>query len=66
MTPDAARALLELGFSKQAHQRMRKLLERNNKGTIDDAGLAQLDRYRRVGTLIDLLQAEAQSNGKAK
>jgi len=59
MTPEAARSLLELQFSKRDQQRMRRLLDRNNKGTISDAELAQLDRYRRIGTLIDLLQTEA-------
>ena len=59
MTPDAARSLLQLRFSTRDRQRMRKLLDRNNRGTITDAELALLDRYRRVGTLIDLLQSEA-------
>jgi hypothetical protein len=59
MTPDAARSLLNLEFSSRDRERMRKLLDRNNKGTITEAELALLDRYRRVGMLIDLLQAEA-------
>ena len=56
---EAARSLLDLRFSERATLRMRELLDRNNKGTITATEAAELEKYQRVGLLLDLLQAKA-------
>ena len=58
-SPELARALLELRFSEKATQRMRELLELNNRGMIARPEEAELDNWRRVGLLLDLMQAKA-------
>jgi hypothetical protein len=59
LSPEAARSLLALRFSSRARRQMRRLLDRNNKGTITADEEVLLDRYRRVGLFLDLLQAKA-------
>ena len=57
--PAAAKSILKLRFSDAAQKRIRKLLDANNRGTLRAAGQADLEKYLRVGQLIDLLQAKA-------
>lgn len=59
LSPEAARSLLKLRFSDAAVARMRELIQRNNAGTLTPDENELLEKYRRVGTLIDLLQAKA-------
>lgn len=59
MPVEAARSVLDWKFSDSATQHMRKLLDRNNKGVLTPAEELELDRYRRVGLLLDLVQAKA-------
>ena len=59
MPTEAARSILAWRFSARATRRMRTLLNRNNNGLLTQAEEAELDRYRRVGLLLDLLQAKA-------
>ena len=58
-TAEAARALLQLRFDTQTTRRIRALLQKNNRGTITVAERLALEKYLRVGTLVDLLQAKA-------
>ena len=57
--PLLAQAMLALQFGDDARQRMRELMDRNNKGVITEAEIAELDKYLRVGTFVDLIQAKA-------
>jgi hypothetical protein len=57
--PEFARSILELRFSDQATKRIRKLLDKNNKGTITEAERSVLEKYLRVGQFLDLMQAKA-------
>jgi hypothetical protein len=57
-SPDAARWILELKFDRGATQKIRRLLAKNNRGSISTDERAELDKYLRVGQLIDLLQAK--------
>lgn len=57
--PDAARSILELTFSERATERMRELSDRNNQGALVPDEESELACFRRVGLLIDLLQAKA-------
>jgi hypothetical protein len=59
MSLEAARALLQLSFDAPAKKAVSKLLRENSKGTISAEDRLLLDRYLRVGQLIDLVQAKA-------
>jgi hypothetical protein len=59
LSPEAARSLLALKFTSRAKRQMQKLLDRNNKGMITPDEEVILDHFRRVGLLLDLLQAKA-------
>ena len=59
LDPDAARAILGLQFNNRARERIRQLLDANNRGNISDAEYAELQKYLRVGQFIDLMQAKA-------
>ena len=59
INPEFAQSILELRFSDRANKRIRQLLDKNNKGTIDEAERAELDKFLRVGQFLDLMQAKA-------
>ncbi|MEX0701073.1 MAG: hypothetical protein WD069_03170 [Planctomycetales bacterium] len=56
-----ARSVLQWKFSDGAASRMEDLADRNNKGLLSPAEQDELDRYLRVGSLVNLLQAKVQS-----
>jgi hypothetical protein len=56
---EAARAILRLQFNNRARERIRQLLDANNRGDISDDEQAELQKYLRVGQFIDLMQAKA-------
>jgi hypothetical protein len=58
-SPEAARAVLTLGFDRATTARVRRLLQKNNRGTITADERLTLERFLRVGQLIDLLHARA-------
>jgi hypothetical protein len=59
ISPEFARSILELRFSDKASKRIRRLLEKNNKGSISEAERSELDKFLRVGQFLDLMQAKA-------
>ena len=59
LSPDAAHGILQWKFSDAATARMTELADHNNKGTITDAERDELEKYLRVGNLINLMQAQA-------
>jgi hypothetical protein len=59
LSPDVARSILELKFSKRATRRIRQLLRRNNLGTISAQERVTLEKYLRVGQFLDIWQAKA-------
>jgi hypothetical protein len=59
MSRDQAESILQWKFSPQAHEQMRELLQKNNDGTILAEEREILDRFRRVGQTINILQAQA-------
>lgn len=59
LSPEAARSLLILKFTKQATQRIRQLLRKNNQGAITASERLTLERLLRVGQFLDLIQAKA-------
>ena len=66
LSAEAARSLLDLRFDSKTTRRIRQLLQKNNQGTISRAERLTLDKYLRVGQLLDLLHAKAKlSLGRA-
>ena len=61
MSPMAAEALLQLKFDKVASKAIERLLRANAAGTISTEDRLLLDRYLRVGQLIDLVHAKART-----
>jgi hypothetical protein len=59
INPEFARAILDLRFTDRANKQIRKLLDKNNKGTINESERATLNKYLRVGQFLDLMQAKA-------
>ncbi len=59
MSPESARALLRFRFNTDAVARMNELAEKNRKGTIDLGEHALLERYQRVGNILNLIHARA-------
>lgn len=58
-TEEAAKSLLDLKFSRSATARIRSLLRDNNRGSLSASERLELEKYLRVGQLLDLLQAKA-------
>jgi hypothetical protein len=59
LSPEAAQSLLALRFPSQDTNAIRKLLRKNNAGTITAPERIALERYLRVGQFLDLLHARA-------
>jgi hypothetical protein len=59
LSPAAAKALLKLGFTQGDRDRMHELAVKNQDGALAEAEQHELDSYRRVGRLLDLLVARA-------
>ena len=59
MSAEVARSILSWKFSDRAISQMRSLLDRNNKGELTPSEHEELEQYRRIGMLIDLVQAKA-------
>ena len=58
-SPELARAILTWKFSHRTVSRMNELADLNRDGTISDSELEELQKYLRVGGLVNLLQAKA-------
>ena len=50
---------MDLKFNDRAMRRMRALLERNNRGQITEAEADELEKWRRGGLFLDLVQSKA-------
>ena len=59
LQPDVARLILDWKFSAKSVARMNQLAERNNSGKITADEREELEKFLRVGSLIDLIQAKA-------
>jgi hypothetical protein len=59
LNPEAAKSILDLHFSRSATSRVRSLLRANNRGSITSDQRVELEKYLRVGQLLDLLHAKA-------
>ena len=59
LAAEVARSVLRWKFTDRALARMNDLADRNNKGTITAQERQDLEKYLRVGSLINILQAKA-------
>lgn len=59
LTPEAARALLKLKFGPKSKRTMERLLRANSSGSISADDRLLLEKYLRIGKLVDLVQAKA-------
>jgi hypothetical protein len=59
LSPETARAFLSFSFDRPTTNRIRQLLQRNNRGTITSDERIALEKYLRVGQFLDLLHAKA-------
>lgn len=59
LAPEVAKSLLKWKFTHRAVSRMNRLAERNRRGAITDIEREELERYLRVGSLVNLVQARA-------
>jgi hypothetical protein len=59
LSPDAARAILKLGFSDEDRARIEDLGQRNNEGLLSEAERRELEDYVRVGDVLSLLHLKA-------
>ncbi|HLM71225.1 MAG TPA: hypothetical protein VK459_00980 [Polyangiaceae bacterium] len=64
LSPDAARSLLKLDFEDQDRARMHELVTRGQAGTLTVAEEAELESYRRVGRLLDMMRSKARRSLK--
>jgi hypothetical protein len=59
MSPESARAILDLRFDPGAITRMNELADKNRQGTLTDDERQEMERYVRVGNFLNLMQAKA-------
>jgi len=59
MSPESARAILDLRFDSAAVSRMNELAEKNRQGMLTEAERQEMDTYLRVGHFLNLMQAKA-------
>jgi hypothetical protein len=59
VSPEAAKVLLDLGFTREDRKKMHDLAVRNQTGKISREEENELDSYIRIGRFLDLLSAKA-------
>jgi hypothetical protein len=62
LSPEAARSLLELGFSEQDKSRMNELAQKNQEGRLTAAERQELESYVKVGDVLSLLHLKARKS----
>ncbi len=61
LAPAAARALLDLTLDEEDRERLNELSQKAHEGTLTSDEETELEGYRRVGYLLDLLHAKARN-----
>lgn len=59
LNSEAAQVLLQLEFREQDIERMNQLALKNRSGTISPEELDEMERYSRVGNLLNLVRCKA-------
>jgi hypothetical protein len=58
-SPEAARSLLNLQFTREQQARIHELLDKSGAGTLDPDEQTELDVYGRVGNFLSFVHAKA-------
>lgn len=58
-SPEVAKSILRWKFTDRAAARMTELADRNSRGTLTASEREELDKYLRVGSFVNLVQAKA-------
>jgi hypothetical protein len=64
LSPEAARGILQLKLGEVDRQRAHELAVKGQSGALTAEEMDEMEAYRRVGRLVDLLQAKAQRSLK--
>lgn len=56
---DSAQAILSIRFAPEDEERMRELMDKNNRQLLSDGERAQMEAFRRVGSFLAIAQAKA-------
>lgn len=59
LSPDVARSLLKLEFDAQDLARMHELIVRGQASQLSPAEQVELDGYRRIGRMLELMRSKA-------
>jgi hypothetical protein len=59
VSPDSAQAVLSMRFPPDDERRMQELMEKNNQGTILDEEKTEMEAFRRIGSILAIMQAKA-------
>ncbi len=59
LTPEAAKGILQLGYSEADHARMAQLARKSNEGLLTDDERAEFEGYVFVGDILSLLKSKA-------
>ena len=62
LPPEVARSILTWKFSAKSAAKMNKLADRNRRGKITEQEREELERFLRVGSLVNLAQAKARQS----
>jgi hypothetical protein len=64
LTPDASQAILRIGFDQSDLDRMHDLVVRNQSDDLTLVEKIELENYRRVSFLLDLMHSKARKSLK--
>jgi hypothetical protein len=59
LSPEKARLVLSLNFSESDHARIEELGQKSNEGTLSAQEREEYAAYVRVGSILDILRAQA-------
>jgi hypothetical protein len=59
LTPEAAEGLLRIKFEQRDLDRMHELAVKNQDGVLTPQDQAEMENYRKVGFLLDLMHSKA-------
>jgi hypothetical protein len=64
LTPEAARAILDLGFTQADKDRMRQLSAKAREGALTIDEQSEINNYERVGHLLNMMKSKARRSLK--
>ncbi len=59
LTAETARFLIDLELGDEDRQRLNYLAEKTRLGTLSEAEQSELDEYRRIGRLVEMMKLKA-------